>query len=277
MDQSFTALRAEVKQQIDRLSQAELSSVFALTSSLLSKRNESVHDPVRQTIATTLAKDHLKNADKIRIDNLFRTKWRQIKEGQTLTKASIQYFEHYNDYEVSRFLRRSGGDGRTGYAFEDKFGIFLKLYLQSKKELYNKKVFPYELKVNEPMLVDGMDRPQKPDICIVKAGKPMLFLELKKGFTKASLKHTYDKQKKKWQTFPGASFLFIIFSASATKLSAYQKPERARVICTGLRTTSTQRNQLPDPQVCSPIEILFEEIYSMIRRYDGMQIAKQFM
>ena len=266
MQTSATLQRIELKQHIDLLHEDDLTKVFRYTRLLLITKHFMVNNTVSKALTAQLGKRDWSTADKTRIDSLFQNKWDNIKEGQKLTRAFIQYFENYADYEGNHFLQRKHADGRTGYAFEDKFALFLKLFLQSRPELYEKNRFPYELKVNEAIAVKGMPTAQKPDIRIEKGGKPLMFLELKKSFSKATLIHTYREQENKWKTFSGASFLFIIFSASPSKGPVYRKHENARIVCTGLRTTSEQKNVRTEPEICCSVESIFEEIVQRLKK-----------
>ena len=91
-------------------------------------------------------------------------------------------------------------------------------------------------------------------------------MALKKSFSKATLIHTYREQENKWKTFSGASFLFIIFSASPSKGPVYRKHENARIVCTGLRTTSEQKNVRTEPEICCSVESIFEEIVQRLKK-----------
>lgn len=83
----------------------------------------------------------------------------------------------------------------------------------------------FDVKLNEHIKVKGYSNQQKPDILIVhKKTKAKFFIgELKKSFSKSSLKNVYKKQTDKWYAFPKAKFLFVIFCVNLSKVKTYKK------------------------------------------------------
>ena len=192
----------------------------------------------------------------------FKTDWKFIKEKSVLTLWLAEQMKQMKNPQLSGYdAKRVYGDGRTGYFFEDKFSLLLKMFLLSKHPEWSSKT-KLNIEVNAPLKVPGMAI-QKPDVKITLGRKqtPDVILELKSSWSKSTVKNAIKEQKAKWdKVSENIKFLFVIFSASEKKSKTYSNAEYCKVICKNFSTSIAALKKGLVPVPVNPIEEIFEEI-----------------
>jgi len=198
----------------------------------------------------------------VKLSKYIREDWKTIKENGLLSKFlidSLKQFETIDNEAI--FHKRISRGSTSGSYFEDLFALIVDWYLSSQSTLWGKtKKFKCKIEINSPIIIPGNRNKKKPDIIVsdTKTGKAHIVIELKKSFTKSSLKKTYNDEYNQYSKLgPQLKYMFVIFQCSKTKTKTYKQLPGCRVICNdyGLWQRAI------DPKVADSVESILEEIY----------------
>lgn len=221
------------------------------------------------------------NGDTQRLIESFRKEWDIVKEEQILTNHIIYAMREFRTPNTDTLsARRTNSDSRSGGFFEDYFGFLLKAYLMSKTDLWSDDLTQYQIDViiNESIHVPGYPRKRHPDILIrdKNTEHPICILELKSGFSKGSLKHTYNKAYNIWKKLgDDVKFMFVIFNCSSIKKSKVYKlagvnedgtNDSVYTMCCKFKTDQQSMINRVQPETIDQIEEIFEKIYDSIQQ-----------
>lgn len=197
----------------------------------------------------------------VKLSKHIQENWNTIKEKKLLSNFlidSLRQFETIDNQSILHKRISRGSD--SGSYFEDLFAQIVEWYLSSQPKLWSKKrEFNCKIEVNSSIIIPGSKNKKKADIIISngKNGKVYLVIELKKSFTKSSLKKTYNDEYNEYSKLGRQlKYMFIIFQSSKIKTKTYKQLEGCRVICNdyGLWHKSVE------PIVVDSIESILEEI-----------------
>lgn len=224
------------------------------------------HQDIIERLLEKLKNDPTCKILHVKLSKHIREDWTTIKEKQLFScflTDSLQQFETISSESIlhKRITRGSG----SGSYFEDVFSLILDWYLSSQTPLWSKNSkFKWKIEINSPVIIPGNRNKKKPDIIISdeKTGKAHVVIELKKSFTKSSLKKTYNDEYTEYSKLGSQlKYMFIIFQSSKTKTKTYKQLQGCRVICNdyGLWGKSIA------PKVVDSMESILEEIYSHLK------------
>jgi hypothetical protein len=260
----LSPLKIEIKRKVDTLDREDLCILNSQINNLLTSGRQ--YDRLQQKLDQLIFKNSLTPKEQVFLIKAFHQNWDEIKKDNKITKAFIKFFEEYCPLDQITGKPKEK-DSRTGYFFEEKFYSFLALYLQ--KDFTTKKnASLFEVLCNKYISTDNLPYKQRPDILIKSTitNKALLITELKKSFTKGTLKREYSKQSEKWKSILHGPFLYTILSVSPSKVKVYKQVEGCRIVCTGLRTSSLNVTKHEFPRIIDSIESIFEEIHFCLKK-----------
>lgn len=202
----------------------------------------------------------------VRLSKCIQDNWNTIKVKKLLTNFLIDSLRQFETVDNAAILHKRIARGSdSGSRFEDLFAYILEWYLSAQTNLWsNRHEFNCKIEVNSPIIIPGNRTKKKADIIISnkKTGKVHLIIELKKSFTKSSLKKTFNDEYNEYSKLgPQLKYLFIIFQSSKVKTKTYKQVPQCRVICNdyGLWHRSIE------PVIADPVESILEEIYNHLK------------
>lgn len=214
-----------------------------------------------QKVLEDIQKSNYKDLHVQKLKIHIRDNWEVIKEHQLLTKFLQKIIVEFEIPSASLTqYHKINRDSSSGYKFEEIFIRLLTWYILSQPKMWNRKGDSQKLKVinNEFLHIPNRKKKKKPDVQLIdtRSGKINYIIELKKSFTKSTLKRYYNQEFSEYSKLgKSIRYLIVIFNASKTKTKTYKQIKDCRIIWNDYNKPEGRNFGVVDS-----LESIFEEI-----------------